>query len=122
MNTIPDIISPEDIAEIVTYGVSPEYAFSVVLAAALGLDIVDNAPDKQLFNSYFAHMIHRLDADEYDNNPYFANFKLPTVKIGNSELKYEHYKPYEGFVCNDIVTTQAGRHIPQIGFFMKSKR
>lgn len=68
MNTIPDIISPEDIAEIVKYGVSPEYAFSVVLAAALGLDIVDNAPDKQLFNNYFAHMIHRLDADEYDNN------------------------------------------------------
>ena len=24
------------------------------------------------------------------------------MKIGNCELKYEKYKPFEGFVCNDI--------------------
>lgn len=37
--------------------------------------------------------------------------------MGNSELKYEKYKPFEGFVCNDIIQTEEGRLIPQIGFF-----
>ena len=62
-------------------------------------------------------MIHQLDANEYYNNPYYKNIKIPTIKIGNSELKYEKYKPFEGFVCNDIIRTKEGRQIPQIGFF-----
>jgi hypothetical protein len=39
------------------------------------------------------------------------------MKIGHSELKYDKYKPFEGFVCNDIIETKEGRQIPQIGFF-----
>ncbi len=38
-------------------------------------------------------------------------------KCGKSELKYEKYKPFEGFVCNDIIQTKEGRQIPQVGFF-----
>ena len=37
--------------------------------------------------------------------------------MGNSELKYEKYQPFEGFVCNDIIQTKEGRQLPQIGFF-----
>ena len=62
-------------------------------------------------------MIHQLDANEYYSNPYYKNIKIPTIKIGKSELKYEKYKPFEGFVCNDIIQTKEGRQIPQIGFF-----
>ena len=98
-------------------GVSTEYAFAVILAAAFGLDIVDHAADKELFNQYFIKMIHQLDANGYYSNPYYMNIKIPTIKIGSSELKYEKYKPYEGFVCNDIIQTKEGRQIPQIGFF-----
>lgn len=35
----------------------------------------------------------------------------------NSELRYDTYKPYEGFVCNDIKLLKNGRQTPQIGFF-----
>jgi hypothetical protein len=53
---------------------------------------------------------------EYLHNPYYKNIKIPRLKVGNSELTYEKYKPFEGFVCNDIIKTKEGRQIPQIGF------
>lgn len=119
LNHAPDFITKEEIDEIVTSGVSYEYAFVVILAAAFGLDIVDNDEDKDLFNQYIKKMIHQLDANDYYDNPYYKNIKIPTIKIGKSELKYEKYKPFEGFVCNDIIQTKEGRQIPQIGFFDK---
>jgi hypothetical protein len=117
LNNAPDFVDKEEIGEIVQYGVSYEHAFGVILAAAFGLDIVDNEEDKELYNLYFTKMIHQLGVKEYDDNPYYQNIKIPTIKIGNSELKYEKYKPFEGFVCNDIIQTKEGRQIPQIGFF-----
>lgn len=117
LNNEPDYVNEEDISEIVQSGLSHEYAFAVVLAAAFGLDIVDNVNHKDLFHKYFMSMFHRLDSHEYYSNAYYKNIKIPTIKIGNSELKYEKYKPFEGFVCNDIIKTKDGRQIPQIGFF-----
>lgn len=117
LNHAPDFITKEEIDEIVKSGVSYEYAFGVILAAAFGLDVVDRVDDKALFNQYFNKMIYKLDANTYYNNPYYKNIKIPMIKIGNSELKYEKYKPFEGFVCNDIIQTKEGRQIPQIGFF-----
>lgn len=79
--------------------------------------MVDHADDKDLLHNYFNKMFCILDANKYYNNAYYKNIKIPTIKIGNSELAYEIYKPFEGFVCNDIIQTETGRQIPQIGFF-----
>lgn len=117
LNHAPDLIQKEEIDEIVNYGVSSEYAFAALLAGAFGLDIADGKDDKELYNNYFKRMIHRLDPNEYNRNPYYQNIRIPAIKIGNSELKYEKYQPFEGFVCNDIIQTDEGRQIPQIGFF-----
>lgn len=117
LNNSPDYINEEEMYEMIQSGVTSEYAFKLMLAAAFGLDIVDNVNDKDFFNKYFNNMVHQLDANEYQDNPYYKNIKIPTIKIGNSELKYEKYKPFEGFVCNDIIQTEEGRQIPQIGFF-----
>ncbi|WP_240507973.1 hypothetical protein [Virgibacillus indicus] len=117
LNHAPDFIDEEEIDDLIQTGVSHEYAFGVILAAAFGLDIVDKADEKEFFYNYFNKMIHKLDANDYYNNPYYKNIKIPAINIGNSELKYEKYKPFEGFVCNDIIQTKAGRQIPQIGFF-----
>ncbi|WP_410771548.1 hypothetical protein [Fontibacillus sp. BL9] len=117
LNNAPDFVNKDEIDEIVSCGVSYEYAFVAILTAAFGLDIVEHAEDKALFNNYFSRMVHKLEANEYYDNPYYKNIKIPTIKIGNAELKYENYKPFEGFVCDDIVQTQEGRQIPQIGFF-----
>lgn len=117
LNNAPDFIEKEEIEEIAKSGVSFEYAFGVILAAAFGLDIVDNPNDKDLYNNYFNKMFHQLDVKEYADNLYYKNIKIPPIKIGNSELKYEKYKPFEGFVCDDIIQTKEGRQIAQIGFF-----
>ncbi|MGK7377131.1 hypothetical protein ACSFXN_04765 [Planococcus sp. 1R117A] len=117
LNNAPDFIGKEEIDEIVGAGVSSEYAFAVILAAAFGLDIVDNPIDKAVFHNYFNKIFHKLEASEYANNPYYQNIKIPRIQIGNSELKYEKYKPFEGFVSNDIIRTTEGRQIPQVGFF-----
>lgn len=117
LNHAPDYINKEEIEEIVQYGVSTEYAFSVILAAAFELDVDNSTRDRDLFHNYFKKMIHHLDAKEYYNNPYYKNIEIPTIRMGNSELKYETYKPFEGFVCNDIIRTEEGRQVPQIGFF-----
>ncbi|WP_249872133.1 hypothetical protein [Oceanobacillus saliphilus] len=117
LNHVPDYIDKDEMDALVKGGVSSEYAFSVILAAAFGLDIVDHADDRALFNNYFTKMFHRLDTDEYNDNAYYKNIRIPTIKIGTSELKYEKYKPFEGFVCNDIIQTKEGRQLPQIGFF-----
>ncbi|MCM3584595.1 hypothetical protein M3182_02410 [Mesobacillus maritimus] len=119
LNNAPDYIEGEDIDALVQYGVSPEYAFAVTLVAAFGLDIVDRAEDKDLFEIYFKNMFHKLDVTEYELNSYYQNIKIPTVKIGKSDLKYEKYKPFEAFVCEDIIKMKDGRQIPQIGFFEK---
>lgn len=117
LNQAPDYIHRDDIEEMVSGGITSEYAFKLLLAAAFRLDVVDNAEDKELFNRYFDPMVHRLDVQEFFQNPYYQAVRLPTVTIGSSELKYGKYKPYEGFVCNDIVRTEEGRQIPQVGFF-----
>lgn len=117
LNNSPDYINEEEMNEMIHSGVTSEYAFKLMLAAAFGLDMVDNVHDKDFFNKYFNNMVHQLDANEYQDNPYYKNIKIPTIKIGHSELKYEKYKPFEGFVCNDIIQTEEGRQIPQIGFF-----
>lgn len=120
LNKAPDYVEKAQIEEIVEgTGLSYEYAFGVILAAAFGLDIVDNESDRELFNNYFPEMIHLLDTKEYTVNPYYKNIQIKAHKIGNSELKYEKYKTYEGFVYNDIVKTEEGRQIPQIGFFQE---
>lgn len=117
LNQAPDLITSEEIQEITDYGVTEEYAFNVILAGAFGLDINEHAYHKELFDQYFTRMTHKLDVSEYYNNPYYKNIQIPRVQIGNSRLKYERYKPYEGFVCNDIIRTEEGRQLPQIGFF-----
>lgn len=117
LNQASDFINKEEIGEIVRCGVSSEYAFAVLLAAAFRLDIVDNEDDKDLFDRYFHNMVHKLDVHEYYDNPYYKNIKIPAIKMGHGELKYQKYKPFEGFVWNDIIQTAEGRQIPQIGFF-----
>ncbi|MGG6312288.1 hypothetical protein [Paenibacillus macerans] len=117
LNHAPDLIYPAEIAEVMQIGVSAEYAFKLLLAAKFGFDIAGSAEDKTLFIAYFDPMVHLLDAGEYARNPYYRNIRIPAAKIGGSELKYETCKPYEGFVCGDILQTAEGRQIPQIGFF-----
>lgn len=122
LNNYSDYISRSDIEEIVSDKVSVEQAFSIILANGVGLDILDKNLDKDIFNQYFSKMVKRLEVSEYKENPYFKKVRNPKIKLDNIELKYDFYKPYEGFVYNDIEVDKEGRMYPQIGFFEEDFR
>lgn len=118
LNNAPDFIQKEIVDEIVAQcHVTSEYAFTVLLAAACGLNTDENRQDAQIFNQYFIPIVHQLDRLEYYRNPYYKDIKIPDIKIGRSELKNISYKPYEAFVFNDLVRLEDGKVIPKIGFF-----
>lgn len=118
LNVHSDFIEESIIKEIIRVGnFTVEQAYSVVLAAAVGLDVECNEFDRELFYSYFPEMIHCLNSANYYENSYYKNIKIPELKSGNWEFKQEHYAAYEAFVYNDLREAADGRIIPQIGFF-----
>ncbi|MDF2821849.1 MAG: hypothetical protein K0R15_2296 [Clostridiales bacterium] len=114
----PCFITKDLINEIVNdCKVSEEYAYYVLLAAACGLDLENNKRDIQLAKSYFIPSIKKLDTKIYKENSYYKNIKIPEVKFGDWELKYEKYQPYEAFIYNDLEIDKDFREIPRLGFF-----
>lgn len=98
-------------------GVPEEEAFRHLLIVACGLNIENNVRDRQLAVNYLMPAVRKLDSREYKTNPYYMHLRIPQVRFGDWELKYEKYIPYEAFVCNEIVLDEDFKEIPQIGFF-----
>lgn len=98
-------------------GVPKEEAFRHLLIVACGLNIENNVRDRQLAVNYLMPAVRKLDPQEYRTNPYYMHLRIPQVRFGDWELKYEKYIPYEAFVCNEIVLDEDFKEIPQIGFF-----
>ncbi len=117
LNNYSTYITKADIDEIKTKDMSAEQAFSIILANGVGLDILDKNTDRDFYNKYFPKMVKYLKANDYKENEYYKNIINPKIKQDNIEFKYEYYKPYEGFVFNDIEKDLEGRMYPQVGFF-----
>ena len=117
LNNYSTYITKADIDEVKTKNMSAEQAFSIILANGIGLDILDKNTDRDFYNKYFTKMVKRLKTNDYKENEYYKNIINPKIKQDNIEFKYEYYKPYEGFVFNDIEKDLEGRMYPQVGFF-----
>ena len=118
LNLKADFIKGNIIDELVNEcNLKKEEAFSILLAEICGFDIENNPEDMDLFEKYFPHMIYHLNEEEYKNNLYYKNIKIPDIKIGRWKFQKEKYNPYEAFVFNDFKKQDDGRIIPQIGFF-----
>lgn len=96
-------------------GVDEEYAYAELFAARCGID--SEGSDKAFFRNYVLPMINRLDAEDFMRDPYYKNINIPEKKLGKWELKRERLMPGEAFVCRDLLVTDDGRMIPQLGFF-----
>lgn len=92
-------------------------AFCVILSTAFGLDEEKSKYDKILINEYIRPSVKMLDVEVYRNDPYYRNIRIPEIKKGKWELKYEKYLPYEGFVYDDMRIESDFTEIPRIGFF-----
>lgn len=118
LNNCPDAITPELIKEVNADGFIPDE----MLCKSLLIGLFDLQPeskenDKILVNKYLYKSLKKLNPIEYYHNPYFQNIHIPEVPFQNWKLTHTTYKPYELFVCNDIILTKDFREIPQLGFF-----
>lgn len=123
LNNVPDFITEEFMRDIMQgLDCSEKAVYSAIFARGAGLDI-DNVPaHNELYKEYFFDMIHELENDEYENDPYYKTIRFPRVKGEKWSLSYAEYKPYQAFVCNDLVQKPDGRVIPQIGYFKNTFR
>ncbi len=94
-----------------------EEAFAYLLAAACGLDIAGSADDMELFVRQLRPGVHLLDEAVYASDPYYSCVEFPSLRSDAWQMCRMSYKPFEAFVCNDIVRLADGRQIPQVGFF-----
>lgn len=100
-------------------GLKKKESFAMLFAEACGFDMEDNPQHRELFERYFPEMISELNEEDYKNNLYYKNIKIPEIENRRWQFKMEKYKPYEAFVFDDLKKADDGRIIPQIGFFDK---
>lgn len=115
LNECPCLVT-KDIIEDITGGNihGVERAFASFLANVYS----ENTDEvRYVEKNYLSRGVKRLDPEEYLNNPYLKNIKIPTIKDGNWDFGYQSYAPYEGFIYRDIECLENYIEIPQVGFF-----
>lgn len=115
MNTAPDCIT----AELMDGG--DEITYAAYLAAFCGLD-TDSPEGRELYRKYFISMVHRLDPDDFENDPFYKNIVFPETDTGVWQFRYMTCKAYEMFVCGDPAVLSGGTVIPKIGYFERDFR
>ena len=115
LNNCPDLVTKEIICDI-TNGdkEAEERAFSAFLSNVF---LEDENAAYRLEKEYISKGVKKLNPEEYIQNPFFANVKIPCDKMGEWQLGYQTYAPYEGFIYRDIIVEDDYTEIPQIGFF-----
>lgn len=112
LNNYSDYITEDMINSVICDSdISKEKAFQILIATIL--DIYDN---KKMMDYYVKDSFKLLDIDKYQNNLYYKNIKLDSIKGRNWQITIQSYKPYEAFVYNDLKKIDK-RIIPSIGFF-----
>ena len=118
INNHPRFIEREMVEDLAhECNVSNHEAFCTLLAAACGLDTVDNPAHRALERQYFIPSIKKLDALVYENDAYAKTVRFPNVTHGKWELCQHSYAPYEPFVRTHPTVTKELREIPQLGYF-----
>lgn len=110
LNNDSRFININQINKVKKTGVSDTYAFRLLINEYIGMN--------ELLNKYYDDIIIKDNSDIYLNNDYYKNVKFKNKKIGNWEIKYEKYHPYELFVRDDIINID-GYEIPRFGYFDK---
>lgn len=120
LNDFDRAIKEEDIISVQSAGVSKELAFCYLLCAYMGLD--PHQKDRKFFNDYFVPSIKMLDVNDYYCDEYFKIVNFNGEKLGDFELTYKTYEPYQGFVRDDYQYFFNGKVLPLIGFFPTTYR
>ena len=117
LNNAPDSLTKE-IMEEITGGDKQfeEYSYAMFLANVF---TEDEKLANDLLKKYYLKSVKRLNEQEYYQNPYYKNIKIPNKTIDKWTLGYQKYKSYEAFIRDDLII-DGYREIPSIGYFDKT--
>lgn len=113
----PAAISREDVTSLAAdCDLTPNEAYLALLAAHCGLDtaLPENA---RLYRGYFPQMVRQHDPAVYEADAYFQAVNPVMGANAAIDLVYERIEPMELFVADDFRTDDAGRILPQLGWF-----
>ncbi len=65
----------------------------------IDFEVEDN---EEIYQRYIASKISPLKVEDYTINPYYQNIKIQDTKVGDFELKWDHYFPFELFAYLDM--------------------
>ena len=94
-----------------------ERAYSTMLCMLIGIDPENSIAERQLANEIITPSIHKLDANDFKQNDYYKNIHINPLRIGEFELCYDEYAPYELFVAGDMHIDAEGKRLASFGFF-----
>lgn len=113
-----DYITKELMDSFKVYGLSELETFKILLMeSCLYFDEFSEETKNYLKYNYIDKSVKKCDVNIYLNDPYYKNIKIPNKRIGKWDLQMQTIKPYQGFLCDDIVLYSDGREVPSIGFF-----
>ncbi|MBR3681515.1 MAG: hypothetical protein IKL79_05885 [Clostridia bacterium] len=118
LNNHPDCITRE-LVELIREGsdMTREEALVGILTELFGIDFDRSIEDRRLIRDYLTPSVRMMDPERYTQNPYYVNIKIPSVKVGDWELKTESYKPYRAVIAGDMEIFPDLREVPPLGFF-----
>lgn len=118
----PEVISKEMIDALTNDGsITKEEAIVALLSEIFALDF-ENREDRILIRDYLTPSVRLLDAEKYENNPYYKNIRLENIIDGNWEIRWEEYKPYRAVIAEDMIIGEDFSEVPPLGFFEKTFR
>ncbi len=118
----PEIITKEMVDALTEDGeITREEAVVALLSEIFALDF-GRENDRVLIRDYLTPSVRILDTGRYENNPYYKNIPLESIKDGNWEIRWEEYKPYQAVICHDMMLLEGYREVPPLGFFTESFR
>ena len=115
----PEIITGEMIDTLTEDGsITKEEAIVALLSEIFALDF-DKSEDRRIIRDYLTPSIRLLDAEKYENDPYYKSIKLDGISYGNWEIQRETYPAYRGVICDDMIISEDFTEIPPLGFFTR---
>lgn len=110
-------LSFDAISEISALGVGIREAVGLLIASGCGLDF-ENKDDLRFYNEWLLPSLMPLDVNWYSSDPYLKQVHIEEdYTIGNIELRYQSYKPFQLIPCGDLWRDNEDRLRAPLGWF-----